>query len=102
MAGFLRSTISDIWLEKWWGARREGLNGVILELGASFNMVLLMTSNLFLRVLPLPQLQGMSAEPRESRDRHVSSVSAFNLLQDVDQAVKPAWTSVSTSVKSVD
>lgn len=102
MAGFLRSTISDIWLEKWWGARREGLNGVILELGASFNMVLLTTSNLFLRVLPLPQLQGMSAEPRESGDRHVNSVSTFNLLQDVDQAVKPPWTSVSTSVKSVD
>lgn len=102
MAGFLRSTISDIWLEKWWGARREGLSGVILELGASFNMVLLTTSNLFLRVLPPPQLQGMSAEPRESGDRHVNSVSAFNLLQDVDQAVKPPWTSVSTSVKSVD
>ena len=101
MAGFLRSTISDIWLEKWWGARREGLNGVILELGASFNMVLLMTSNLFLRVLPLPQLQGMSAEPRESRDRHVRYVSSFNLLNDVDQDVKPACNSVSTSVKLV-
>lgn len=53
MAGLLRSIISDIWLEKWWGATREGLNGVILELGAGFNMVLLMTSDLFLRILPL-------------------------------------------------
>lgn len=102
MAGLLRSIISDIWLEKWWGATREGLNGVILELGDSFNMVLLMTSDLFLRILPLPRLQGMTAEPRESRDRHVNPVSALNLLQDIDLAVKPPWTSVSTSVKSVD
>lgn len=89
MAGYLRSIISDIWLEKWWGATREGLNGVILKLGASFNMVLLMPSDLFLRILPLPRLQGMTAEPTESRDRHVNPASAFNLLQDVDRAMKP-------------